>query len=148
MSQSPETTTRRGLLKIAATGGVALSVSQLAKTDAKDAKTDAASADDLVLSFKMNKELNKIGGSQIVDSPRGKLIVARIDENSFVALSAICTHKNCEVEYLGRDKEFFCPCHRSRFALDGRVLRGPAKVPLARYDAENALVVHLKPEAK
>src|SRR3712207_6725986 len=40
------------------------------------------------------------------------------------AVRSICTHKTCLVEPVGSN--FHCPCHGSRFELDGTVTKGPA----------------------
>lgn len=66
------------------------------------------------------------------DGEPGLLFQSQSGENS--ALSAKCTHAGCAVEWDGRAKiPLRCPCHESQFALDGRVLSGPAKAPLKRY---------------
>lgn len=44
--------------------------------------------------------------------------------NGFQALSLVCQHLGCTVE--AKTDEFVCPCHGSRYALDGKVLNGPA----------------------
>lgn len=52
------------------------------------------------------------------------------------AVSAICTHLGCTVEWNAGAEEkapLRCPCHDSYFALDGAVLSGPAKTSLTRY---------------
>ncbi|HEX8551450.1 MAG TPA: Rieske (2Fe-2S) protein [Abditibacteriaceae bacterium] len=49
------------------------------------------------------------------------------------ALSGKCTHLGCAVEWKGEKKEFFCPCHASRFSKDGKVLTGPAEKPLPEF---------------
>jgi nitrite reductase/ring-hydroxylating ferredoxin subunit len=80
--------------------------------------------------------LAKVGGSQIVDSPAGKLIVIRRDEHTFAAFSASCTHKGGIVGYDG--KEISCPKHGSKFdAKDGSVKGGPAGGPLKSYPAKH-----------
>lgn len=52
------------------------------------------------------------------------------------ALSARCTHMRCVVEFApgpdGAAPTWDCPCHGSRFALDGTVIQGPAEKDLAR----------------
>lgn len=46
------------------------------------------------------------------------------------ALSLRCTHLGCNVNLDRGAGELLCPCHGSRFALDGRVLAGPASKEL------------------
>jgi Rieske Fe-S protein len=42
------------------------------------------------------------------------------------ALSTICPHLGCGIDYARDDGRFACPCHESFFSLDGRVASGPA----------------------
>lgn len=44
--------------------------------------------------------------------------------------SPICTHLGCYYKWNGGSGHFECPCHGSVFALDGKVLDGPAPRPL------------------
>jgi len=46
-------------------------------------------------------------------------------DSGFSALSLICTHLGCTVED-GKDG-FTCPCHGSRYDMDGNVTHGPAE---------------------
>lgn len=41
-----------------------------------------------------------------------------------------CTHLGCTFPWNGLDQQFQCPCHGSRYAPDGTVVRGPAPLPL------------------
>jgi cytochrome b6-f complex iron-sulfur subunit/menaquinol-cytochrome c reductase iron-sulfur subunit len=43
-----------------------------------------------------------------------------------VALSAECPHLGCAIDLTGDSKSFACPCHTSRFALDGKAESGPS----------------------
>lgn len=51
----------------------------------------------------------------------------------FHALSSVCTHLGCITRYQPDDGVIACPCHGSRFDLDGEVLAGPAPRPLPRF---------------
>jgi nitrite reductase/ring-hydroxylating ferredoxin subunit len=51
------------------------------------------------------------------------------DEAGYYAVDAICTHLGCAVD-LEPSQGYSCPCHGSRFGLNGDVLRGPATRPL------------------
>ena len=62
------------------------------------------------------------------------------------AFSARCTHLGCRIDR-ARDDELVCPCHGSRFHLDGSVAAGPALRPLVPLEHEidpdtGELIVH------
>lgn len=57
-------------------------------------------------------------------------IVIRTPDGHRRVLSARCPHLGCRVTRR-EGSELVCPCHGSRFALDGTVTRGPAARPLA-----------------
>jgi cytochrome b6-f complex iron-sulfur subunit len=61
------------------------------------------------------------------------------------ALSAVCTHLGCITRYLSDERVIACPCHGSRFDLEGNVVHGPAPRPLpwleVQADAAGNLVV-------
>ncbi len=42
-----------------------------------------------------------------------------------------CSHLGCSVAFNKDAKSFDCPCHGSRFHIDGTVLHGPAAYPLS-----------------
>ncbi len=60
--------------------------------------------------------------------------VVREGEASFAVFAARCTHLGCAFNWSSERKEFACPCHNGRFALDGRVLGGPPPRPLDRLE--------------
>jgi cytochrome b6-f complex iron-sulfur subunit len=61
------------------------------------------------------------------------------------ALSAVCTHLGCITRHVADENAIACPCHGSRFDLEGDVIHGPAPRPLpwldVTEDASGNLVV-------
>lgn len=59
-------------------------------------------------------------------------ILVHLPDESWVAYSAACTHKGCEVGYQLESQQLGCPCHGSVFdpADGGAVVNGPAEKPL------------------
>jgi Rieske Fe-S protein len=54
------------------------------------------------------------------------------DQDGKVHVLAInCSHLGCSIALNAADKSFDCPCHGSRFHLDGTVRHGPAVAPLS-----------------
>jgi len=50
------------------------------------------------------------------------------------ALSAVCTHLGCITRFRSDERVIACPCHGSRFDLEGNVVHGPAPRPLPWLD--------------
>jgi Rieske Fe-S protein len=60
----------------------------------------------------------------------GEVVVTQPSAGVFKGFSAKCTHKGCTVDKVA-DGTIDCPCHGSKFNLDGTVAKGPAQEPLA-----------------
>lgn len=65
-----------------------------------------------------------------------RLAVYRDPQGSLHAVSSVCTHLGCVVKWNAAEKTWDCPCHGSRFGVDGAVLDGPAARALARRSVE------------
>lgn len=61
---------------------------------------------------------------------RDKLLVAHTGGKLY-ALTAVCPHRKGTLAV--KNGEFGCPRHGSLFSVDGKVVKGPAKKPLARF---------------
>lgn len=49
-----------------------------------------------------------------------------------IALSAVCSHLGCIVQWHDEQQEFICPCHAGRYDAEGAVISGPPPKPLQR----------------
>jgi glycine/D-amino acid oxidase-like deaminating enzyme/nitrite reductase/ring-hydroxylating ferredoxin subunit len=97
----------------------------------ENAKAGAHLVGDRLLGRKSHVLADIRPGSAGVISQRGeKLAVRRDASGELHALSAICTHLGCVVDWNDEDRTWDCPCHGSRFDEAGQVLSGPATKPL------------------
>ncbi len=137
MTSCDETTDcsgRREFLVKAAflTGGLVLTLSGVSSAFGKR-------ANDVIVNIDAASPLNKVGGSVVVNSPAGKIIILRTGDATFVAFAAKCTHRGGTVAYDAAKKHFVCPKHGSEFeASNGQVAKGPARNPLAEYTASGS----------
>ena len=69
----------------------------------------------------------------LVDMASDTIMVIRVSDSQVVAVSAICTHAGCSMDYLADQDVIDCPCHGSQFSTAGQVLRGPAVRALRVY---------------
>lgn len=56
--------------------------------------------------------------------------------NGYKALSAICTHLGCLVDWNNQRRQIVCPCHAGVFDVEGRNISGPPPRPLASYEVK------------
>ena len=72
-------------------------------------------------------------GQAVVVRVKGEQTACYRDEaGTLHAVSAVCTHLGCIVAFNDAELSWDCPCHGSRFDVDGAILQGPANKPLER----------------
>jgi glycine/D-amino acid oxidase-like deaminating enzyme/nitrite reductase/ring-hydroxylating ferredoxin subunit len=82
------------------------------------------------------KELSEIktGEGKTIKLDGEKLAAYRDENNQLHVCSAICPHLLCTVNWNNAEKTWDCPCHGSRFMIDGTVIEGPAIHNLEKKD--------------
>ena len=55
-----------------------------------------------------------------------ELGAALFGDGELTALSTVCPHLGCGIDYVPEKQKFLCACHDSWFALDGAVEEGPS----------------------
>lgn len=64
-----------------------------------------------------------------------KVLIVNMGNNTFNALTSVCTHSQCDRNWTFANNLFTCTCHGSRFDRNGAVVTGPATQPLRSYAA-------------
>jgi Rieske Fe-S protein len=96
-----------------------------------------AGSSSVTVAIDANSPLATVGNAALVQASGNYFLVARTAQNTFVALTAICTHQTCTITGYG-NQTYVCPCHGSTFDLNGRVLGGPAPAALHQYSTQFA----------
>lgn len=60
-------------------------------------------------------------------------VVINTPGKGFIALSKVCTHLGCLVEYDKTRNRLLCPCHAGVYNLEGNVVSGPPPKPLQKF---------------
>lgn len=84
----------------------------------------------LNLSDKVNQALTQKGGYVVTNN----IVVARTNADQYVAVGGRCTHDNTILVFRAAENQFYCPLDLSRYNLSGKVISGPATVPLKVYN--------------
>ena len=79
---------------------------------------------------KLAKSAVKAGGAHFFQFRGKPAVLLQPSPGEYVALSAVCTHLGCVVQWQEAQGEFICPCHGGRFSAAGVVLGGPPPRPL------------------
>jgi Rieske Fe-S protein len=66
-----------------------------------------------------------VGSGVILDD----IVLTQPTAGVFKGFSSVCTHAGCNVSKI-ENGTIDCPCHGSKFSLEGAVVHGPAKDPL------------------
>ncbi len=78
------------------------------------------------------KDLPNGASLEFLDGLGRKAILINND-GKIEALSKICTHLGCEVEWEPEKKQFFCPCHKGYYDANGKNIAGPPPRPLSKF---------------
>jgi len=116
----PEPAPRRDFLGLSALGaaGAALGFAAVGMARLPNAAVAASPSK----KFRVTLPETLAPGQALV--PPGRAVAVFRDTEGVYAISLICTHLGCIVK--SGPEGFECPCHGSRFAPDGAVVKGPA----------------------
>ena len=109
------------------------------KTTKSESPTNSVSTDGFQSVGKV-ADLDKNGQILNKEFAGGAVLVVRNPDQkeAIAAVNPSCPHSGCIVAWKADQKQFVCPCHNSKFTVDGKVVKGPAKKPLASYEAKLA----------
>ena len=106
-----------------------------------------------VLRYLIPPRVPDLGGDEVVASRVGDLrpngskifrfgtrpaLLLMTAEGEYRALSAVCSHLSCTVQYRNDLHQIWCACHNGLYDLNGRNISGPPPRPL------DAFQVHLR----
>ena len=67
----------------------------------------------------------------------GIFLVAHTGQDTFTALTSVCTHEGCTVTGFDNSR-YVCPCHGSQYSTSGNVVQGPATRSLQSFPTQFA----------
>jgi len=103
----------------------------------KDSWADAGNVSDIPTSSpcQVRFERAAVDGWKLRDEESSAWVILS-EKGDVTAFSPLCTHLGCAYRWKAEDKVFSCPCHGSKFDVQGDVIAGPASRPLDRYSSK------------
>lgn len=89
----------------------------------------------------------KANGSKVFRFGSRPALLLLTAEGEYHAVSAVCTHLGCTVQYRNDMHVIWCACHNGTYGLDGRNISGPPPRPLESFQVNirgNEIVVSRK----
>ncbi len=85
------------------------------------------------------KELSDVahGEARVVKYEGQSIALFKDEAGSLHAVNPACTHINCVVGWNTAEKTWECPCHGSRFSMDGEMLTAPARKDLEKIELKD-----------
>jgi glycine/D-amino acid oxidase-like deaminating enzyme/nitrite reductase/ring-hydroxylating ferredoxin subunit len=80
----------------------------------------------------------KAGEGAILRQGTSKIAAYRDENGKLYQRSAVCTHLGCLVRFNLLEKTWDCPCHGSRYGVDGHPINTPAIMPLEAIEKAEA----------
>jgi cytochrome b6-f complex iron-sulfur subunit len=84
------------------------------------------------------------GEAKFIQYAGSAAVLVRKQGGALIALSAVCTHMGCIVQWRKDQQEFLCPCHAGRYTVEGVVIAGPPPKPLVKLPvtvANGAIII-------
>lgn len=85
-----------------------------------------------------------VGKGKLVTIDGKQFAAYRDDAGQIHAVSPVCTHLGCIVNWNDAEKSWDCPCHGGRFGCDGKVLHGPPVQDLEFFPVFTAETVNTR----
>ncbi|GAB4466827.1 MAG: FAD-dependent oxidoreductase [Elainellaceae cyanobacterium] len=85
-----------------------------------------------------------VGEGKLVTISGKQLAAYRDEAGQIHAVSPVCTHLGCIVNWNDAEKSWDCPCHGGRFGCDGKVLHGPPVQDLEAFPVSTAETVNTR----
>ncbi|WP_370324218.1 ubiquinol-cytochrome c reductase iron-sulfur subunit [Euzebya sp.] len=129
--------TRRGYLRILGILSGGLALGSVAVAGGAFTRPTQGAEEEVVITE--DADAIPVGGSVRFGYPsdRQPALLLRLDEETWVAYSAVCTHLACEVLPRLDDDDLYCPCHEGHFdPATGAPTAGPPERPLPQIRLE------------
>jgi len=75
----------------------------------------------------------KPNGSKVFRFGSRPALLVMTSDGEYRAVSAVCTHLSCTVQYRSDLRGIWCACHNGMYTLDGRNISGPPPRPLESF---------------